>query len=135
MAEFKHAFDKMLGHEGFPGYVNDPNDPGGETVAGISRKWNPTFAGWAAVDAAKPGSPTRINAALATNYQFRLQVEDHYHRFYWDPLVLDKEPSQRLADMCFDFAVNAGPNPSIEALRTAYERARNALQEGGLDDI
>lgn len=35
MAEFNIAFQKTLTHEG--GYVNDPEDSGGETYKGISR--------------------------------------------------------------------------------------------------
>lgn len=33
---FDIAFDRLLGHEG--GYVNDPEDPGGETNWGISKR-------------------------------------------------------------------------------------------------
>jgi lysozyme family protein len=35
MALFEIAFAMVLEHEG--GYVNDPYDPGGETIYGISR--------------------------------------------------------------------------------------------------
>jgi len=35
MAKFNLAFSKMLFHEG--GYVNDPDDLGGETYKGIAR--------------------------------------------------------------------------------------------------
>ena len=33
---FDEAFDRLLGHEG--GYVNDPRDPGGETMWGITKR-------------------------------------------------------------------------------------------------
>lgn len=36
---FDVAFDRLIGHEG--GYVNDPNDPGGETKWGISKRSYP----------------------------------------------------------------------------------------------
>jgi len=37
--DFNRVIDFVLGQEG--GYVNDPNDPGGETKWGISKRWNP----------------------------------------------------------------------------------------------
>ena len=39
MAKFDEEFDKVILAEG--GYVNDPDDAGGETYLGISRKNNP----------------------------------------------------------------------------------------------
>ena len=36
---FEAAVDRVLGHEG--GYVNHPNDPGGETNWGISKRSYP----------------------------------------------------------------------------------------------
>jgi len=36
---FDQAFEKLIGHEG--GYVNHPNDPGGETKYGISKRAYP----------------------------------------------------------------------------------------------
>ena len=36
MADFNKAIDKVLVNEG--GYVNDPNDAGGETKFGISKE-------------------------------------------------------------------------------------------------
>jgi lysozyme family protein len=38
---FNLSFDRLLGHEG--GYVNDQNDPGGETNWGISKRSYPTL--------------------------------------------------------------------------------------------
>lgn len=35
MAKFEHALQLLLQHEG--GYVNDPDDQGGETYKGIAR--------------------------------------------------------------------------------------------------
>ena len=39
MANFKESFDKVILAEG--GYVNDPDDAGGETYLGISRVNHP----------------------------------------------------------------------------------------------
>ena len=39
MINWPHAVKELLRHEG--GYVNDPDDPGGETKYGISKRSNP----------------------------------------------------------------------------------------------
>lgn len=44
MANFKEAINKTLKFEG--GYVNDPDDSGGETFLGISRVNNKSWKGW-----------------------------------------------------------------------------------------
>ena len=44
MADFRLAYKKIEAAEG--GYVNDPDDKGGETYKGISRKANPDWNGW-----------------------------------------------------------------------------------------
>lgn len=51
MANFKIALDKVLSREG--GYINDPDDKGGETYKGISRKYNPDWKGWRIIDNTK----------------------------------------------------------------------------------
>ena len=46
---FEKALTVILRNEG--GYANDPNDQGGETYKGISRKFHPGWEGWKIVDA------------------------------------------------------------------------------------
>ena len=41
MAEFKLAIPRVITNEG--GYVNDPDDPGGETKYGISKRSYPAL--------------------------------------------------------------------------------------------
>lgn len=140
MADFEQAHLCTAAHEGYPGWVCDPNDPGGETVAGISRRANPTFAGWATVDKVRKAlgwtaCAKTINAALKAEPDLPALVKAYYRKVYWTPLNLDAEPNQRLANSVYDFAVNAGPKPSLAALHDAYERAREALAAGGLADV
>ena len=41
MNDYQKAFERVIGHEG--GYVNDPDDPGGETKFGISKRSYPNL--------------------------------------------------------------------------------------------
>ncbi len=137
MADFAAAYAQLLQDEGFPGYVHDPNDPGGETVAGLTRRDNPDFAGWAVVDAIRQGggtTPAQINAGLAADPAFRAQCCAYYKRTRWDPLYLDGEPNQRLADSIFNMAVNAGQRVSLELLQRAEAEIRAQFAAGALDD-
>ncbi len=51
MADFKTAIEATLKAEG--GYVNDPDDPGGETYKGIARNRNSKWSGWTHIDLLK----------------------------------------------------------------------------------
>jgi len=61
MAEFKPAFQNTITTEG--GYVNDPQDPGGETYKGIARKIYSKWSGWQTIDMLKrqSGFPGNID--------------------------------------------------------------------------
>lgn len=79
---FNKAFEFTIGLEGQ--YSNDPNDPGGETKYGISKKYNPT------VDVK--------NLTLD-------QAKDIYYKKYWIPSGCDEATFPM--DIClFDGAVN-----------------------------
>lgn len=82
MAKFQKAIDITLMHEG--GYVNDPDDPGGETNFGISQR----------------SYPRRDIANLTLK-----EAEAIYQRDYWH---FDGVRSQIVANYLFDMAVNHG---------------------------
>jgi lysozyme family protein len=104
MAEFKTAFQKMLAHEG--GYVNDPNDQGGETYKGISRNAHKNWSGWAIIDKykSKPDFP----ASLEKNLELSKLIQQFYLTNFWTPLNADLIANQTNGDSVFDFAVNTG---------------------------
>jgi len=108
MAEFLPALQKVLVHEG--GYVNDPDDPGGETYKGIARKMNSKWDGWVSVDINKkqPGFP----ANLENDSVLQAKISDFYHVNYWDKILGDQINNQEVATSIFDFAVNAGTSSS-----------------------
>ena len=100
--DFNQAFDAVIGHEG--GYVNDPQDPGGETKFGISKRAYPNEA----IEAITVEKACMI-----------------YRRDYWNVLTLDAlMPSLRY--YLFDTAVNCGVQFAAESL----QRAAGVLPDG-----
>ena len=98
MADFNIAFEKTLVAEGGYKLTNIANDRGGQTYAGISRKANPNWLGWNAVDAG--GTPPSE------------LVRQFYKLTYWDALRCDSIISQAVAESVYDFGVNAGVKTS-----------------------
>lgn len=123
MADFKQAFKKIIFNEG--GYANDPDDAGGETYMGISRRAHPNAIIWKHVDAvtAKYKTAKEINANLKDNAELNKEIEAIYKSDYWNVFNLDNEKSQRLATQIFDDAVNRGVN----ATKAAINRVRNEM--------
>jgi lysozyme family protein len=77
---FEIAFEKTMGHEGI--YSNDPVDFGGETYRGISRKYNPEWAGWEILDDAKTGGKLIPTPHLNSTLNFLTQ--QYYQEIYWN---------------------------------------------------
>lgn len=97
MADFKSFFPTLLQHEG--GFVNDPADPGGATNKGVTLA---TFNRCAQ-------SLLGVAPSLAT---LRALTDEQagkiYKALYWDAIRGDQIVLQPLADIVFDFYVNAG---------------------------
>ncbi len=96
MAKFDEAFNATMGHEG--GYVNDPDDAGGETYRGIARKYNPHWEGWDIIDDTEPNIP---------DIHLDIHVRKFYEERYWNVNLLDDFP-QSIANEMFDTGVNMG---------------------------
>lgn len=92
MADFNPSFEEMILEEGGYKLTNIAGDRGGSTYAGISRKMNPQWPGWAAIDRGET-PPTYL-------------VRDFYHDGYWAPIRGDEITSQLIAHSIFSFAVN-----------------------------
>ena len=116
MANFKEAFEKVVFNEG--GYVNDPDDAGGETYMGISRKAHPNAIIWKHVDkiTAKYKTAKTITKYLKQNKELTHEIEAIYKSDYWAKFNLDKEKSQRLANQIFDSAVNCGVSATLKRI-------------------
>jgi lysozyme family protein len=91
--DFDTAFHKLLGHEG--GYSNHAQDPGGETMWGVTK---------------------RVAVANGYNDSMRALPVDTakqiYRKDYWLPIRADELPESLRYPM-FDAAVNSGVKQSI----------------------
>ena len=112
MADFKSAYKKIEAAEG--GYAFDPDDAGGETYKGISRRANPNWNGWMSIDAIKKAHPTTFKGILKKTPELEKKVQDLYKDKYWDCFELDDVPSQLVAEQMFDTAVNQGQTAAIK---------------------
>jgi len=93
--DWSDAIGFVLQMEG--GYVNDPNDPGGETNFGISKKAYPN-----------------VDIKNLTVEEAR----DIYHRDYWKRCRCDELPRQ-IAISLFDSAVNQGCRVAVRIMQIA----------------
>ncbi|MDL2268867.1 hypothetical protein LJC71_04925 [Desulfosarcina sp. OttesenSCG-928-A07] len=114
MADFEKAYAPLKSHEG--GWINNQADRGGETYAGISRKFFPSWEGWAIIDAEKVTSAYKKNASAFSAHLSKIEplnimVRDWYRTNWWDPWGLGRFP-QALADEIFEQAVNLGKGGS-----------------------
>ena len=93
MNPFELSINRLLTNEG--GYVNNPNDPGGETKWGISKREYP-----------------HLNIAALT----REDAIAIYRRDFWTPIDGDALP-EPVAFQALDFAVNSGIGTALRALQ------------------
>ena len=86
------------------GYVNNALDRGGETYAGIARRFWPNVSIWPTIDAIKAKAPIKTNAKFPS-------LEPTVTKFYedmWLKNSFDKIVSQPIVDIFFDWFVNSG---------------------------
>ena len=107
---FNEIIEIVLEHEG--GYVNDPDDAGGETKYGIAKRWYPD------VDIK--------NLTVE-------QAKHIYHTDYWRRGKCDEVPSQ-LRHIYFDMCVNFGRKGAVKVLQqAANSKLRDKIDvDGGI---
>lgn len=117
MAKIRRPLKNTLKHEG--GYVNDPDDTGGETIFGIARNKNSKWQGWGIVDGyKKQGQLSNIVSIFKQGYW--PLVEELYKKKYWDKCKLDLIGSQNVANQIFDMSVNHGSRQAVRFLQRGY---------------
>ena len=95
LTTFNNIIEVVLQHEG--GYVNDPNDLGGETKYGITKRFYPD-----------------VDIKNLT----KEQAKTIYHQDYWRPAKCDEVPP-RLRHIYFDMCVNFGRGGAVKVLQRA----------------
>ena len=107
---FNEIIEVVLEHEG--GYVNDPDDAGGETKYGIAKRWYPS-----------------VDIKNLT----KEQAKKIYHQDYWRPAKCDEVPKQ-LKHIYFDMCVNFGRKGAVKVLQqAANSKLRNKIEvDGGI---
>ncbi len=109
MNAFQRAFAHTIGLEG--GYVNNPDDPGGETIFGITRRDHPDL--W------ETGRPTLE------------QAQQRYRDQYWTPINVDGIAgiSIEVAMELFDTGVNVGPGTAAKWLQRSLNACNRNQQD------
>lgn len=117
MAVFEIAYQDTLGHE--IGYVNHANDPGGETINGVTRRDYPNSVIWNMIDTLKAEGKTgkELEKAIAANSMVQQSIQCIYKDNYWTPLRLDSIKPQLVASELFDTAINQGVGQSGKYLQ------------------
>lgn len=128
MADFKVALTALLGEEG--GYANNPHDAGGETVFGITRRFDPNWSGWSQVDTLKRSHPNLVefNQALQSDPTIQKAVADFYRQSYWN---FDSLESQTVANKLLEIEVNFGKGSGTRILQEALARLGFAVEVDG----
>lgn len=108
MASFLPAFGHILIYEG--GYVNDPDDPGGETKYGISKR----------------AFPDEDIANLTLDRAHDIYMED-----YWRPLGCSHIGSQDVAEEVFEQGVHMGTGAAGAILQEALNLLGAKLEVDG----
>jgi len=128
MANFEISYSLTNQIEG--GYVNDPDDKGGETYRGIARRFHPEWEGWRMIDDVKCTTVDvkHINELLDESDELQKMIKKFYQIEFWSKIQGDAITNQSIANEVYDNAVNMGTDRSIEYL----QRTLNVLNKNRL---
>lgn len=101
--KFRQAVEVVLKHEG--GYVHNPNDPGGETKYGISKR----------------SYPDLIISELTKEQAIEIYYRDWWLKYRYDDIV-----DLAVAMKVFDLSVNMGPAQAHRILQRAVNFVSDA---------
>jgi lysozyme family protein len=108
-SKFNMAIERVLANEGI--YSNDPNDNGGETKYGISKRSYPNL---------DVRNLTLDDAKLI------------YYRDFWEPQPYEQIAYYEIAEKVFDLAVNIGTSNAHIVLQRALRAVGNPVKEDGV---
>ena len=109
---FTECIERLLEHEG--GFVNHPDDPGGITNHGVTKK---VYEEWVEREVSEQEMRDLTHEDVAPVYKNN----------YWDRLRADDLPSG-VDWSCFDWGVNSGTSRAAKAL----QRIVGVEQDGGI---
>jgi lysozyme family protein len=109
LVNFDDIIEVVLHHEG--GYVNDPDDPGGETNFGIAKRSHPD-----------------VDIANLT----KEGAKEIYKEHYWNRNKVESL-SEDLRHIYFDMCVNQGRGRAVKILqKAANAKGANLVVDGGM---
>ena len=109
LVNFDDIIEVVLHHEG--GYVNDPDDPGGETNFGIAKRSHPD-----------------VDIANLT----KEGAKEIYKEHYWDRNKVESL-SEDLRHIYFDMCVNQGRSRAVKILqKAANAKGADLVVDGGM---
>lgn len=100
---FEQEFDNVIRWEGV--YDFDPDDAGGETCFGITRKYQPEWIGWPIVEDLLKADVPKASWAQQSKLMSAVRF---YYASQWNRYRMDEYP-QALQGMVFGGIVNQGP--------------------------
>ena len=127
MAKFKMAMSFVMKYEGK--YAFDPNDLGGETYMGISRKAHPMWAGWMIIDVIKHERRLSTNDDIPEVNEL---VGNFYQVEYWDRLSGDNICDQEIANELMDISIHMTDYVAISFLQEGINMI-NGVKDNWLD--
>lgn len=116
---FAKALPLVLRYEG--GYVNDPDDAGGETYRGVARNFHPHWDGWSIIDSYK--NHDNFPKVLDKDATLKKLIRQFYRNEFWVRARCDRLPG-RLGVVVFDTAVNMGIKRAGQFLQQAVNTVK-----------
>lgn len=116
--KFKKMFDISMKFEKgnlVNGYGNDPDDSGGETVYGITRKNFPNLKVWASLDKCK-GLVAKRGYKIPQDEMD--EIEGVYYKNFYKKANIEEFEDNALGMQIFDFAINAGVSRAVKTLQS-----------------
>jgi len=115
-ADFRLSLKHILNHEGY--YVNHPDDKGGETYAGITRKYNPDWYGWKYINEYKKKGDIVWNTHIpeldywVLDYYLTIWVKEQFY------VLKDQE----VANNTLDIRINS-PSTGVRIIQRTINQA------------
>lgn len=111
---FEQAYAATMVNEGLGILTNDPDDPGGITYSGITKRWFPTWEGWSIIDRlGKNANAIKSDPALMS------LVKSFYYINFWNRMDGDAIATlcPEVAKKMFDIGVNKDVKDAVIMLQ------------------